>query len=216
MVNKKILLIIAIIKNTHSFTNELSWNLMSKTFKHSARNWFIKRAEKKGIPWNNLTQYYKQPNINENIKANFNNLKKQTSYPNYYIKSFHGYDDGNLNWLAAIENEASTLSMSSNYWEHETVENSANYIRNNFTQSIDRYNSNNKKIYYNDVLDIGCSIGISTNSLLSLPLIKNLYGIDLSPYFISVAQLKYNNVVNMFFSNQSFVIRFVCLSNSSN
>ena len=32
-------------------------------------------------------------------------------YPDYYLKAFHAYDEGNLNWLAAFEVESATLSM---------------------------------------------------------------------------------------------------------
>ena len=30
---------------------------------------------------------------------------KTLCYPDYYLQPFHGYDDGNLNWEAAQENE---------------------------------------------------------------------------------------------------------------
>ena len=32
-------------------------------------------------------------------------------YPWYYVKPFHGYDEGNLSWRAAHELEAATQSM---------------------------------------------------------------------------------------------------------
>ena len=35
---------------------------------------------------------------------------KSISYPNYFIRPFHGYDDGNMNWRAVHEAEAATLS----------------------------------------------------------------------------------------------------------
>ena len=34
------------------------------------------------------------------------------SYPDYYLKDFHAYDGGNLNWKAAFEIESATSSLS--------------------------------------------------------------------------------------------------------
>ena len=36
---------------------------------------------------------------------------KTLQYPDYYLKAFHAYEEGNLNWLAAFEVESATLSM---------------------------------------------------------------------------------------------------------
>lgn len=33
------------------------------------------------------------------------------TYPDYYLRAFHAYEQGNLNWLAAFEVEAATLAM---------------------------------------------------------------------------------------------------------
>lgn len=33
------------------------------------------------------------------------------AYPAYYLRKFHGYDDGNLDWLAACELESATASL---------------------------------------------------------------------------------------------------------
>jgi len=35
------------------------WSSLSSTFKRTARNWFIQRAEKKNISWNELTNRYR-------------------------------------------------------------------------------------------------------------------------------------------------------------
>ena len=36
-----------------------SWKMIEKSMKKTARNWFVSRAEKRGIEWNNTLHYYK-------------------------------------------------------------------------------------------------------------------------------------------------------------
>ena len=40
----------------------------------------------------------------------------RVSYPEYYLKPFHAYSEGNLNWLAAFEAESATYSMALRVW----------------------------------------------------------------------------------------------------
>ena len=76
-------------------------------------------------------------------------------------------DDGNMNWLAAQENEAASLSMSANYWKNVCAMDSERWVRNNVTKNIKRY-IKTYDIFYSDlnkiesILDVGCSGGIST------------------------------------------------------
>ena len=92
-----------------------------------------------------------------------------------------------MNWLAGHENEASTISMSSSYFKDIPPEESSLILRKKFVDSITDYNLNKKNIA--NVLDIGCSIGISTEYIKKLlPYTINIDGLDLSPYFISIAE----------------------------
>ena len=36
---------------------------------------------------------------------------KDIQYPSYYLKPFHAYEHGNLDWTAAFENESATSAM---------------------------------------------------------------------------------------------------------
>ena len=38
------------------------------------------------------------------------------AYPDYYLRPFHAYSEGNLNWLAAYEAESATYSMAMRVW----------------------------------------------------------------------------------------------------
>ena len=93
------------------------WNSIDKNFKNIARNWFIYRAEKAGIDWYHMVELNKMKmNFLEYIYENV--INKNIMYPNYYIKPFHGYDEGNLNWNAVLEGDAATLSIAVNYWKN--------------------------------------------------------------------------------------------------
>lgn len=46
---------------------------------------------------------------------------KTLRYPEYYIKSFHAYDQGNLDWTAAFEVELATLSMGMRTFKDEDL-----------------------------------------------------------------------------------------------
>lgn len=160
------------------------WSELNKNFKNVARNWFITRAEKKGINWNNMV---KENKLNDNnLQKIFDKIEnKELMYPEYYTLPFHGYDTGNLNWDAAYEGEAATLSMAVNYWNNIDPLTTEKWLRYNITNNLKQY-INNKKV--NNILDIGCSVGISTEYIYnSFKNCKNITGLDLSPYFISVA-----------------------------
>jgi hypothetical protein len=116
------------------------WHKVSSPFKNKARNWFIDRAEKLGIPWYNLKDKYTEPNtfrILEEYKTLLEN--KEIIYPSYYQKPFHGYDNGNLNWLAAQEADAATLNIAAGYWPDTDPYIAQDWLRNNITNSVKNY-----------------------------------------------------------------------------
>ena len=184
------------------------WLDLTSSLKFEARNWFIKRAEKKGVEWNNLKNKYL--NISDDLFL----IKDLTSnnylyYPNYYEKPFHGYDKGNLNWNAAYEGVPATLSMSSNYWSNIDAKESQDWMRNNYTSHIlNYYKSLNKIPKSLNILDVGCSVGISTEYLFKNLKNNKITGLDLSPYFLSVAQyrVKEQNIpLNYIHANAEFM-----------
>ena len=178
-----------IMNNMPKNTN---WNTFQFTLKERARNWFINNAEKKGIPWNSITKIYK--NDIDVIKSNkYMKENKNIEYPKYFLKPFHGYDDGNMNWMAAIETPAATLGIASDYWKYIDPYTAQDWMRNNITKNIIEYIQDYNNIYnYSPMkaLDVGCSVGISTEYLQQSFQKTKFYGIDLSPYFISVAKYR--------------------------
>ncbi len=195
-------LLLSLIVFTKSLNLPKTWNKITLPFKEKARNWFINRAEDSGIEWTNLRDYYQSPEIYtqliaNKIKLNDNNL----TYPSYYTKPFHGYDAGNLNWLAAQEAEAATLNIASGYWPEVNVNEAQKWMRTNTTNLIKDYligychnfNYNHYLSDYcnpNTIIDVGCSVGISTEHIKNVFPKSNIFGLDLSPYFLSVAELR--------------------------
>ena len=169
------------------------WNIISSNLKNKARDWFITRAEVAGIPWTKNNAKYLENNafdILQSLKYKIENQSIQ--YPGYYLQPFHGYDKGNLEWKAAIEGESATDSIFADYWENTSYYEAGKWVRNNMTTSIKKYIRHNN-VYHNEmreILDIGCSIGISSELLTKAFVNSNVYGIDLSPYFLSIASYR--------------------------
>ncbi len=168
-----------------------AWKIVSIPLKEQARRWFITRAVIKGIDWDKLTDYYKVPTNFAELqewKSKMENLS--VVYPAYFLQPFHGYDEGNMNWLAAQENEAASLSMCANYWKGVCAADSERWVRYNVTSNINSYLGNEDNLI-DSILDVGCSGGISTEYLKrGFPRVSNIYGLDLSPYFISVGAFR--------------------------
>ena len=187
--------------------NNFYWNSFTKGFKSQARNFFIKRAEKKGIPWNDLKNKYQNPTSFQTIEKQFQNLRNSSIlYPSYFLQPFHGYDDGNMNWDAAFENEASTMSISSNYWEDIIPKDAAQKMRSAFHDSIKEYREvKHRKASNHDIsiLDVGCSVGISTTFLKEAFSNCRIEGIDLSPYFLAIASFNARESKTLSFSHQN-------------
>ena len=162
------------------------WQFVSGNLKESARNWFIRRAEKSGIPWHELTSSFEN---DMDILKSYKPLYENTSieYPNYYTQPFHGYDLGNLEWKAAVEVAAATLSISATYWDNTDPMTAEKWMRHNATDSIKNYVYHHIHRPVHSILDMGCSTGISTNYVHHAFPKSNILGIDLSPYFFSTA-----------------------------
>ncbi|MGC9502524.1 class I SAM-dependent methyltransferase [Baaleninema sp.] len=159
-----------------------------RAMKQQARRVMIRTAERNGIPWRDRVAALEA----SNVKALAERLTNpDVTYPDYYQVPFHAYDEGNLCWLAAFEAEPATYAMALRVTPKENLSPDAAYdrLRTSF------YDIVNKHLSYpvGDVLDVGCSIGMSTRSLhrylrshQSEP-IKTI-GLDLSPQMLAVAQ----------------------------
>mmetsp|Transcript_37427 Transcript_37427/g.49308 ORF Transcript_37427/g.49308 Transcript_37427/m.49308 type:complete len:404 (-) Transcript_37427:205-1416(-) len=162
-----------------------------KILRSGARNVLIQNAEKKGIEWQEESDQLmaKQEELEILLEEVVN---KDMEYPDYYLQEFHGYDEGNLNWLAAAECKSATLSMATRVWPTEdmTYDQSQLRLRNSYLDPLEEFikevgSSENPKA----VVDIGCSVGVSTAALNKRFPSAQVLGLDLSPYFLAVAKL---------------------------
>jgi len=159
-----------------------------KVMKYQARQLIIKTAHKKGIEWRKNYQELEQSAAKSLLPVMTN---PNIVYPDYYQVPFHAYDKGNLCWQAAFEAISATQAMALRVWPQEnlTWQEAQARLRGSFHQVLGEYSPEIVK----DVLDIGCSVGISTLALhryLSQRQEEPVrtVGLDLSPYMLAVAK----------------------------
>ncbi len=159
-----------------------------KLMKYQARQVLIKTAEKNGIPWRQNTEDLAQSGVKEVLPEIIN---ENIIYPDYYQQPFHAYDEGNLCWQAAFEAPSATLSMALRVWKEEnlTWQKAQEKLRSSFHEVLVQYSPSS----VSNILDLGCSVGISTLALHDFYTNKeqkdiNTIGLDLSPYMLSVAK----------------------------
>ena len=147
--------------------------------KHQARQMMIKRAEKIGVPW---TEKVKQLQLH-NWEADLTQVQNtQISYPDYYLTSFHAYEKGNMSWQAAFEAEPAAYAVHAKIWEDNSPKGDGK-LRQSYHDVLKVEISDPPQ----DVLDLGCSVGMSTFALQEIYPHAKITGVDLSPYFLAVA-----------------------------
>jgi ubiquinone/menaquinone biosynthesis C-methylase UbiE len=150
--------------------------------KQRARNMMIERAEGIGVPWRAEAARLQARDWSAEFSAvNNPNL----TYPDYYLKPFHAYSEGNLGWSPATEVEVAAYAVHARIWPEG-----------------DRSGDPNLRASYHEVLqatlpqppqaivDLGCSVGMSTFAMQDAFPGSTLIGVDLSPYFLAVAQYR--------------------------
>ena len=156
--------------------------------KQQARQVIIKTAEKNGIDWCRNCEILE----NSQAKQLFSEIvNSDITYPDYYTLPFHAYPEGNLCWQAAFEAPSASYSMALRVWPQEnlTWEIAQNRLRGSFHQVLAEYVQSTVR----DILDIGCSVGISTLRLHRFYQQQQEHpvrtvGLDLSPHMLAVAK----------------------------
>ena len=170
------------------------WKGLTTTAKEQVKKYFIQRAERGGIPWK---EYHDlgASNMDVLLQNYIDIAEPSIEYPEYYTQAFHSYADGNLNWEAALEAAAATISISASYWPLHSVANAQSWMRGNTTSAIHShiaaYESTLTSIPESTgkIMDIGCSVGASTKFLIeAFPEKETVDAVDLSPYFLSAAK----------------------------
>ncbi len=161
--------------------------------KGQARRVIIKTAEKNGIPWReNYKALEKAVTANGLEQTLAQATNPDLTYPGYYQVPFHAYDQGNLCWPAAFEAGSATYAMPLRVWPEEemTWQAAQDRLRATFHAVLAEHGPQT----VTDILDIGCSVGISTRTLHDYYAQKNpavrTVGLDLSPHMLAIAKME--------------------------
>ncbi len=158
--------------------------------KQQARKVLVKTAEKNGIPWRQTYQELEASGIQAQLEQI---TDPNVVYPDYYQVPFHAYAQGNLCWPAAFEAESATYAMALRVWPQESLSWQAaqDRLRGSFHEVLAQHGPEQVQ----NILDIGCSVGISTLTLhryyqnrQAAPV--QTVGLDLSPYMLAVARAR--------------------------
>lgn len=148
--------------------------------KKRARSMMIKRAERIGVPWRDRVAELQKLDWEQRREAVQN---PELQYPEYYHRAFHAYDAGNLSWEAALEVELAAQTVHSSLFPETPREGDAR-LRESYHAIVSDQLPNPPQ----DIVDLGCSVGMSTFALQDTYPAAKMTGVDLSPHFLAVAQ----------------------------
>jgi ubiquinone/menaquinone biosynthesis C-methylase UbiE len=150
--------------------------------RHQARQMMIARAEKIGVPWRKQVQALRSHDWESELAKVQN---PQLCYPDYYLTSFHAYEKGNLSWDAAFEVEVAAYAVHAGIWPDAGAQGDLK-LRQSYHHILKQHVSPPPQ----DILDLGCSVGMSTFALQQVYPHAQITGADLSPYFLAVASYR--------------------------
>lgn len=150
--------------------------------KHQARQMMIDRAEKMGVAWRKEAETLRNRNWDAELAQVQNS---QLVYPDYYVCSFHAYETGNLSWEAASEVEVAAIAVHAKIWPEAGINGDAK-LRQSYHDILKAQLPQAPR----DIVDLGCSVGMSTFALQELYPEASFTGVDLSQYFLAVAQYR--------------------------
>lgn len=158
----------------------LSIKPLANLAKHQAREMMIKRAEKIGVHWREEAQALLARNWDAEMQSVQN---PNLSYPKYYLTSFHAYEQGNMSWEAATEVGVAARAVHAGIWPEAGAEGDAK-LRQSYHDILKEQIVSEPL----DILDLGCSVGMSSFAMQNTYPQAKITGVDLSPYFLAVAQ----------------------------
>lgn len=148
--------------------------------RYRARNMMIKRAESIGVPWTQIVAELQS----RDWSPEFNQVNNpDLKYPEYYLRSFHAYEEGNLGWEPATEVEVAAYAVHARIWPDAGKAGDPR-LRQSFHDVLKAEIAEAPSA----IVDLGCSVGMSTVALQETFPNSTVTGVDLSPYFLAVAK----------------------------
>lgn len=169
---------------------------IANLLKQQARSMMIKRAKTIGVFWQEEAEALRWRHeipvnldrsgfavapVWETTLGEIQNNHFQ--YPDYYLRPFHAYAEGNLGWLPAVEVEVAAKAVHARIWPEAGAQGDA-WLRQSYHAVLQAQLDTPPQ----RIIDLGCSVGMSTFTLQSLYPAAQVTGVDLSPYFLAVAQ----------------------------
>jgi ubiquinone/menaquinone biosynthesis C-methylase UbiE len=155
---------------------------LAKFAKHKARKMMIERADSIGVPWLERVAELRSQDLETELAAIKN---PEINYPSYYLRPFHAYDNGNLGWEAATEVEVAAYAVHSRIWQGAGADGDPK-LRRSYHEVLKQQIQAEPQ----DILDVGCSVGMSTFALQANYPQAKITGLDLSPNFLAIARHK--------------------------
>lgn len=170
----------------------LSIKPLAKFAKHRARTMMMDRAETLGVYWRDELKALQardsgvamDPRWDDDLSAISN---PDITYPAYYTTSFHAYEEGNLGWLPAMEVDIAARAVHAKIWPKDDPRSGVNgdaMLRASYHDALKAKLPEAPK----QIVDLGSSAGRSTFTLQQIFPSAHLTGVELSPYFVAVAQ----------------------------
>lgn len=158
--------------------------------KGQARTMMIKRAESIGVDWQGRVRELRSRHTDDDFcplwQTDLEALENpDLTYPAYYTTSFHAYDEGNLGWQPAMEVEVAAIAVHARLWPDAGPQGDAR-LRQSYHDVLTRQLPQPPRA----ILDLGCGVGLSTETLQATYPEAQVTGVDLSPYFLAVAQYR--------------------------
>jgi ubiquinone/menaquinone biosynthesis C-methylase UbiE len=147
--------------------------------KHRARQMMIQRAESIGVHWMQEVAALQARDWDADLRHVKN---ADLRYPDYYLRSFHAYEEGNLGWQPAWEVEVAAYAVHARIWPDGGAEGDSR-----LRQSYHAVLQAQLPTAPQAIVDLGCSVGMSTFALQNAFPNAGITGVDLSPYFLAVA-----------------------------
>lgn len=160
----------------------LSIKPLAAVAKHQARSMMIKRAEEIGVYWRDEVAELRS-HLSAQLAADLGSVQApDLAYPDYYCTSFHAYEEGNLGWEPALEVEVAAHAVHARIWPDSGAAGDAK-----LRQSYHAILRAELPVAPQAIVDLGCSVGMSSFALQHTFPQAQITGVDLSPYFLAVA-----------------------------